>query len=698
MRKDRNSLLEAKIQKPLISSEFILRERLTERINACGKRLILLHATVGYGKTVLLTQYAQNAGEDCVWYHLSDMDNDSVVFMQYINAAVKKNVPEFEFDSQEYALLLQETDAMETAAYDFIDRLSAVVGVTGRTIVLILDDFQVITDENIQRILQLILEHTGDRLRIVIATKGSLPAFCYRYLLQGVADIISQNELSLSQNEVLTLLNAFGGDRDVSSLAAPIWQKTAGWPAGVMFACLFLQQRRQGPFGAEAILAGQKSAIDTYFMYELFQKLPSDIQTFLVKTSSLEFLNTELCNAILDRQDSGRILHCMECENLFISKIGQSERLFRYQALFKDFLKTMLTQEVEQEILTKAAGFNLNTLEKARDVACGCLMESAWEDAFSSGAEVSLTQDLRQDGREAEYAVQNEEIVKDTRENQMDERFQRQDKIHYIDKLLRQGNETKAGVMVKVACFGDFRVWLPGMEEEIKWRTKKARELFSYLYHLQGQPVDKDTILIQLWPETDKKNATSLLHTALYSIRKALTAFDLEDLIVYDKKKYAIRTELIHSDLAEVNRLCLALRKNDEAYIFNCKEILSCYRGEYLSGISCEFAVAPRAYYEQKFLQLSYIAARQSMERERWEEAVTILESAINVNPYEESLYQLILECFQAIKDVRRAKRYYTLLTDTLREDLDVKPSPEIVAAYRFCLSANSGRKAASGL
>ena len=67
MKSGKSSFLEAKIQKPLISSEFILRERLIERIKEENKKLILLHATVGYGKTVLLTQYAQHSGKDCVW-------------------------------------------------------------------------------------------------------------------------------------------------------------------------------------------------------------------------------------------------------------------------------------------------------------------------------------------------------------------------------------------------------------------------------------------------------------------------------------------------------------------------------------------------------------------------------------------------------------------------------------------------------
>ena len=1052
MRNGKSSLLEAKIQKPLISSEFVLRERLIERLNDERNRLILLHATVGYGKTVLLTQFARKAEADCVWYHLSDMDNDSMLFMQYISASVKKSIPEFNFDFQSYASLRQE-DAVETVTYDFIGKISAAVGASRRNIVLILDDFQSITNENIHRIIRLIMENTGEALRIMIATKGAVPAFCFRYVLQGTADVITQKELSFTQEEVQALLNVFWDEGDLSGLAETIWRKTEGWPAGVMFAYIYLKQQRGGLSSAEAIMSEQKPALDTYFMHELYKKLPYDIQTFLVKTSILEFLSAELCNVVLHIQDARGVLEYLERENLFINKVGQSERLFRYHSLFKDFLKTMLNKASEQEILTRAAEFYLSTpdktlaveyalaggnwdlmqyalesvgqelleqgklnilerwifemeknrvsisprnmlwmggyyyrtgqtpravynldqamsvflsamdepgyiscmLEKARiarnqtsleescrlideilprlnvrynrlwytvvmerlynfillgryrealaicnemilstrkagnqkaeglfmrfstvvyfymgkyekglklyqsllefnwisrdeddifsveayvalmflftgnkeeaqktimdelersgrfhqkedlwlvyliqsyiclilaqdeendalkkdyllreaeksilmaerhvaffkqnnayvksvqliqelirhklqpksllaaasgimqaerkgiplvramalsllagwlqengepepakEAAERCLAEIVWEDAFSFAARATLAQMAQQEGREEEYEVQRREMEKYEQERQLDWSFLPEKKKEFVEKLLGQGDSESENAKVKVVCFGGFQVWLPGAAEEVRWRTKKAQELFAYLFHLQGQPVDKETILLQLWPDTDRESATTLFHTTLYSIRKMLAVFQLEELIVYDKKKYAMKMNLISSDLGKMSELCRALGQNDEAFVYDCREVLNGYRGEYLGGVACEFSAAPRVFYEQKFLQLSSIAARKSMEQKRWEEAVSLLDKAIGVDPFEESLYLLIMQCFQALKDVKRAKRYYNQLTDVLRDELDVEPSAEVTAAYRLCLEAGTGKR-----
>jgi DNA-binding SARP family transcriptional activator len=366
-------------------------------------------------------------------------------------------------------------------------------------------------------------------------------------------------------------------------------------------------------------------------MHELFQRLPQAIQTFLIGTSILEFLSVELCDSVLGvgdahdahgfgggydardaRDGSGGYdtrgaLDYLERENLFIHRVGQSERLYRYHNMFKEFLMGMHGKENDR-----------------------------------GGHEKSGPSD---------------------------------------------------GEKVKVACFGRFQVRLPGAADDARWRTKKAQELFAYLFHLQGQPVEKETILLQLWPDLDHESATSLLHTTLYSIRKMLAACQSENLIVYCNKKYAMRMEMVSSALCTLDRLCHAAGAHDGELVYNSRDVLASCRGEYLGGIACSFAAAPRAYYEQKFLQLSYIAAGQCMDRMQWEEAVELLDMGIEADPFDEGQYGLILRCFHEMRDLRRAKRYYAQLRDLLREELGVEPSDEVEAAYRLCVGAGAGKR-----
>ncbi|MCL2167296.1 MAG: hypothetical protein FWH49_08435, partial [Clostridiales bacterium] len=327
----------------------------------------------------------------------------------------------------------------------------------------------------------------------------------------------------------------------------------------------------------------------------------------------------------------------------------------------------------------------------AGEAARRCLADIVWEDAFSFSARTTWARAGQAEGKAEEVAAQHNLLESYDREQQFDWSCLPKGQRDYVENLFRQKEAVDRDGKIRVECFGPFRVLLPDAAEEVRWRTKKAQELFAYLFHLQGQAVNKETILLHLWPDTDKESATSLLHTSLYSIRKMLALQRLEDVIVYDKKKYAMNMEMVQSTLDKMNPLCRALEQHDEAFVYNCREILYACCGEYLGGVTNEYAVAPRAYYEQKFLQLSETAARKSMEKQEWAEAVSLLDMAIGVDPFEESLYQLILQCFRSMKDLKRARRYYTRLKDILRDELDVEPSPEVTAAYRYCLESGTG-------
>ncbi len=97
--------------------------------------------------------------------------------------------------------------------------------------------------------------------------------------------------------------------------------------------------------------------------------------------------------------------------------------------------------------------------------------------------------------------------------------------------------ETKKTGKIKVQCLDCFLVFLPDAgESALKWRTKKAQELFAYLFHLQGNSVSREVLIELLWPEAGCKSAIALFHTTLYSIRQAFLQEGLENLICYEKK------------------------------------------------------------------------------------------------------------------------------------------------------------------
>ena len=94
-------------------------------------------------------------------------------------------------------------------------------------------------------------------------------------------------------------------------------------------------------------------------MYELFRKLPFDLQEFLKKSSVLEYLDSRVCNAVAQiRNSSGQLRYLIQ-ENMFIQKTEGNFEVYRYHSMFRDFLKSQLTEEEQVELCGRAAVYYL---------------------------------------------------------------------------------------------------------------------------------------------------------------------------------------------------------------------------------------------------------------------------------------------------------------------------------------------------
>ncbi len=91
-------------------------------------------------------------------------------------------------------------------------------------------------------------------------------------------------------------------------------------------------------------LTGSHRFILDYLVEEVLDQQPTDIREFLVKTSILERMTAGLCDAVLGRSDSQRILRHLEASNMFIVPLDDERRWYRYHNLFADLLHSRLDQ------------------------------------------------------------------------------------------------------------------------------------------------------------------------------------------------------------------------------------------------------------------------------------------------------------------------------------------------------------------
>ena len=294
-------LLATKLHVPRTSDRLVTRSALVNALEqGVSGKLTLLIAPAGWGKTTLLAQWvAGHAARDRVaWLGLDRADNDPARFWSYVIAALRHSEP---------ALSARVLDLLEMGADIYKVVLATLlneVDLLDDAIVLILDDYHLVTNRAVHDQMAFMIERMPTNLRLVLASRSD-PALPLARLRAG-ADLreLRTDELRLAADEATMLLNgvlALGlADSDIRLLH----ERIEGWAAGLYLAALSLAGRRdKHAFVTE--FAGDNRHIVDYLSAEVLDGQEPDLRTFLVRTSVLTRLSGPLCDAVLDTAGFG---------------------------------------------------------------------------------------------------------------------------------------------------------------------------------------------------------------------------------------------------------------------------------------------------------------------------------------------------------------------------------------------------------
>lgn len=358
---DRQKILESKILIPDIQKDYEQRNTLLSELEAESVRLLVLHATIGYGKTVLMSQYARLPGVIPAWYHLDSLDNELATFFQYLVMSLDRALGGFEFEETvHFEIASASTDQL---VRDLVMALGGVKLMEGQKLVLMLDDFQVLDNSEIFRLLEELLDHTDDRFLLMATTKGSVPDSFTKYFMRNQGTMIGFERLSFRETEVHNILSRMLSGEEAEQYTKMIWEHMEGWPAGVMFSILYLRRLGSRALDVKWEHISQESWVQNYVAYELFKGLPFDIQQFLLRTSFAEELQPELCNDICGINNANGILKYLLQENMFILRVGGRSGSYRYHSMFRSFLNDRASEEQKKDACGKIALFYLKHQE-----------------------------------------------------------------------------------------------------------------------------------------------------------------------------------------------------------------------------------------------------------------------------------------------------------------------------------------------
>jgi LuxR family transcriptional regulator, maltose regulon positive regulatory protein len=333
-------LVATKLHVPEMRPGTVSREALVRRLVEGGDRkLALLCAPPGWGKTVLLSEWRASEAESraFAWLSLDRNDDDPVRFWSYVIGALRTIEP---------ALGDEAVATLPSAGPSLVDAvlpplLNELAGMP-RRLVLVLDDYHLVRNELIHASVTYLLRHLPRTLQLAIASRADPPLPLGSLRAEGEVTEIRAAELRFSDTEADALLN--GSLRlglegaDVELLQA----RTEGWPAGLQLAALTLQAQADKSAFVEAF-AGDDRQIGDY-LHEVLAEQPPGLREFLLRTSILERMCAPLCDALTGAEDSAARLEQAERSNLFLVPLDSHREWYRYHHLFSDLLRQELAR------------------------------------------------------------------------------------------------------------------------------------------------------------------------------------------------------------------------------------------------------------------------------------------------------------------------------------------------------------------
>jgi LuxR family maltose regulon positive regulatory protein len=395
-------LLATKLLLPPLRPGLVSRPRLLAALDEGlqpAKRLILLTAPPGYGKTTLLVEWVSGFNDKwrktsparvpshllpvICWFSLDDSDNDLPRFLAYLIEAVSGILP----DDQAEACRSIQAAIHSSPQFDSQGFLIALVNYLQQLpcrIVLILDDYHAIQDAQVHQAIQFLIKNQPQNFRLVIATRSDPPLGLAQLRGRGQLCEIRMAELVFTSKEATEFLNHWMALELSAEDIDVLHERTEGWVAGLQMAALALKTPALTPLLDRSTFIrdfhGSHRHILEYLTEEVFNQQPEAVQSFLLCTSVLERFNGPLCEAILQDKEGKQLgtdkgitfplplsfsgqdfLERLERNNLFLVSLDSEHEWFRYHPLFADLLKARLKHSYPgamKILLVRAARWN----------------------------------------------------------------------------------------------------------------------------------------------------------------------------------------------------------------------------------------------------------------------------------------------------------------------------------------------------
>ncbi|WP_295892159.1 HTH-type transcriptional regulator MalT [uncultured Vibrio sp.] len=324
----------SKLTRPGRLHNAIVRPRVLDLLQqAPYYKLVLFRSPAGYGKTTMASQWLSDKPH-VGWYSIDESDNDPFRFINYLLQAVNKGTNNACPNAQTLAEKRQFS-----SLHSLFSEVFAELSNFHQECYVVLDDYHLISDDDIHEAMRFFLKHMPDNLTLVVTARAAPPLGTANLRVRDLMIEIGNDLLAFDTEETTRFFNQRVTDGIDNDTAKDLQAYVEGWPSALQLIALQAQhQKRTLAQSAESMSQFNHAHLWDYLVEEVFDLLDQETRQFLLQCSVLDHFNDELVGALTQRDDALNMIESLNRYGLFIYPLEDEQNWYRFHNLFAEFL------------------------------------------------------------------------------------------------------------------------------------------------------------------------------------------------------------------------------------------------------------------------------------------------------------------------------------------------------------------------